>query len=45
VIVVVAYIGAGMMDLFQRQWKLGTIAILFAISNAVIFLWRSGTSG
>jgi len=32
--------GAGVLDLCQRQWKLGLVALIFALANGLIFFWR-----
>jgi len=39
-VVVVAFAGAGVLDLCQRQWKLGLVALVFALANGLIFFWR-----
>jgi len=39
-VVVCCFLLAGVLDLCQRQWKLGIVALLFAAANGVIFLWR-----
>jgi len=41
-IVIVGYLVAGAIDLSQGEKKLGVLALLFGVVNAVIFFWRSG---
>jgi len=30
----------GVLDFIEGQPKLGTVALIFALANGVIFLWR-----
>ena len=39
-IVIAGYAAAGTLDFAQGHRKLGVMAILFGIINAVIFFWR-----
>lgn len=39
-LIVACFFLAGSVDLYERQWKLGTVAIGFGIMNALIFFWR-----
>ena len=40
VIVVLAFVFAGAIDLKQGAIKLGVVGLLFALINGVVFLWR-----
>ncbi len=37
---VLCFIVAGTMDFMAHEWKLGTVAMIFALANGVIFFWR-----
>ena len=39
-IVVVCFMIAGAIDLAEGNRKLGVVALLFAVVNAVVFFWR-----
>lgn len=32
---------AGSLDMFQKSYKEGIVALLFATANGLIFLWRT----
>ncbi len=38
--IVVCFAAAGTLDLASKQYKLGIVALLFAVANGVIFFWR-----
>ena len=40
--IIAGYAAAGVIDLSQGEKKLGVLALLFGVVNAVIFFWRSG---
>lgn len=39
-VIVAGFALAGVLDLLDRQWKLGVVALVFAVANGVIFFWR-----
>jgi len=39
-VAIACFIAAGVLELSQRQWKLGIVAVTFGFVNAVIFFWR-----
>ncbi len=39
-LMIAAQAGIGVLDAREGQWKSAAIAAIFALANAVIFLWR-----
>ena len=37
---VLCFLIAGGIDLYQKHWKLVVIAVSFGVLNALIFFWR-----
>lgn len=38
--IVVSFAAAGLLDLRAGEWKLGTVGMVFALANGLIFFWR-----
>ena len=38
--IVACFLAGGCLDFVGKEYKLGTVAVLFAIANGVIFFWR-----
>lgn len=39
-VIVACFVMAGASDIWNRSYKEGSIALLFAMANSLIFLWR-----
>ena len=39
-IIVIGFLVGGCFDLADKEYKLATVAFMFAIANGVIFFWK-----